>query len=226
MRLIVMGQQAFGKDVLAKLLETGTDEVVAVYCEPDKEGKPVDPIKEFALEQGLPVEQPADFKDQAVLDTLASFDADLMVMAFVNIFGYVDEWTQEQYAGAGEESCEGLYGGSCILPLPEIKNRFSATWATPWDVSVNLNWRYLDEVEQSGAAAGSGIDIDSQNYIDLAVRWQVTDYASLRLGMNNVMDEEPPFVAQGATARENGNTYPGIYDPLGQYLFAGFTVQF
>ena len=32
MRLIVMGQQAFGKDVLAKLIDTGKDEVVAVYC--------------------------------------------------------------------------------------------------------------------------------------------------------------------------------------------------
>jgi methionyl-tRNA formyltransferase len=86
MRLIVMGQQAFGKDVLAKLIETGTDEVVAVYCEPDREGKPVDPIKEYALEQGLPVHQPANFDDQAALDTLAGFDADLMVMAFVNVF--------------------------------------------------------------------------------------------------------------------------------------------
>lgn len=86
MRLIVMGQQAFGKDVLAKLLDTGTDEVVAVYCEPDRDGKPVDPIKEFALEKGLPVHQPANFDDQAALDTLAGFDADLMVMAFVNVF--------------------------------------------------------------------------------------------------------------------------------------------
>ena len=86
MRLIVMGQQAFGKDVLAKLIETGTDEVVAVYCEPDREGKPVDPIKEFALEQGLPVHQPASFDDASTLETLASFDADLMVMAFVNVF--------------------------------------------------------------------------------------------------------------------------------------------
>ena len=34
MRLIVMGQQAFGKDALAKILEAGKDEVVAVYCEP------------------------------------------------------------------------------------------------------------------------------------------------------------------------------------------------
>lgn len=86
MRLIVMGQQAFGKDVLAKLLDAGTDEVVAVYCEPDKEGKPVDPIKELAVEKGLPVYQPANFDDQEALDTLASHNADLMIMAFVNVF--------------------------------------------------------------------------------------------------------------------------------------------
>lgn len=86
MRLIVMGQQAFGRDALAKLIDAGTDEVVAVYCEPDREGKPVDPIKEFALERGIPVFQPAHFKDQATLDELKSHAADLMIMAFVNVF--------------------------------------------------------------------------------------------------------------------------------------------
>ncbi|MEP2028282.1 MAG: methionyl-tRNA formyltransferase [Paracoccaceae bacterium] len=85
MKLVVMGQQAFGKDCLEKLITSGAG-VVAVYCEPDREGKPVDPIKEFALEQGLPVEQPADFKDHVTLDTLARYEADLMVMAFVNVF--------------------------------------------------------------------------------------------------------------------------------------------
>lgn len=86
MRLIVMGQQSFGKDVLEKLLDTGTDEVVAVYCEPDKEGAAMDPIKEFALERGLPVQQPAHFKDEQTLSTLSAYGADLMVMAFVNVF--------------------------------------------------------------------------------------------------------------------------------------------
>ncbi len=86
MRIIVMGQQAFGKDALARILEAGKDEVVAVYCEPDREGRPVDPIKEFALENGLPVHQPADFNAQEALDTLGSCNADLMVMAFVNVF--------------------------------------------------------------------------------------------------------------------------------------------
>ncbi len=86
MRLIIMGQQAFGKDALAKILDARIDEVVAVYCAPDKEGRPVDALKEFALEMGLPVFQPANFKDEAVLEEMRSHDADLMVMAFVTIF--------------------------------------------------------------------------------------------------------------------------------------------
>lgn len=85
MRLIVMGQQAFGKDALAKILDAGTDQVVAVYCEPDR-GDKVDPIKEFALEKGLPVQQPANFDDPETLKILAGYNADLMVMAFVNVF--------------------------------------------------------------------------------------------------------------------------------------------
>lgn len=85
MRVIVMGQQAFGKDVLAKILDAGVDEVVAVYCEPDRIGR-IDPIKEFALEQGFPVHQPAQFEDRETLETLAGHRADLMVMAFVNVF--------------------------------------------------------------------------------------------------------------------------------------------
>ena len=86
MRLIVMGQQAFGKDALQKVLDAGIDEVVAVYCEPDRDGAAVDPVKELALEKGIPVHQPAHFKEQATLDTLASFKSDLMIMAFVNVF--------------------------------------------------------------------------------------------------------------------------------------------
>ena len=86
MRLIVMGQQAFGKDVLLKILESGTDEIVAVYCEPDRENAAVDPIKELAQEKNIPVHQPAHFNDQSTLDQLAGYEADLMIMAFVNVF--------------------------------------------------------------------------------------------------------------------------------------------
>jgi len=85
MRIIVNGQQAFGKAVLEALLERGED-VVAVYCAPDKEGGRPDPLKEFALSKNLPLFQPASFKTPEVREQVASLKPDLGVMAFVTLF--------------------------------------------------------------------------------------------------------------------------------------------
>ena len=51
MRLIVMGQQAFGRAVLGAILDKGVDDVVAVYCAPDLDNETIDPIKEFSVEK-------------------------------------------------------------------------------------------------------------------------------------------------------------------------------
>jgi methionyl-tRNA formyltransferase len=85
MKLIVHGQQAFGKSVLEALLERGED-VIGVYSAPDKEGRPIDPLKAFAQERGLPIFQPASYKDPAVWEQMRSLDADLCVMAYVLLF--------------------------------------------------------------------------------------------------------------------------------------------
>ena len=68
MKIILMGQQAFGKSALEKFHKETDHDVVAVYCAPDKEGKPVDPVKDYAQSVGLPVFQPSNFKDKEVLD--------------------------------------------------------------------------------------------------------------------------------------------------------------
>ena len=86
MKLIVHGQQAYGKSVLEAILDNGVDEVVTVYCAPDKEGRPLDPLKEYALEKGLPIYQPASYKKPEVWEQLASHDADLCVKAYVLLF--------------------------------------------------------------------------------------------------------------------------------------------
>ena len=85
MRIVVHGQQAFGKTVLERLLERGED-VVAVCTAPDKEGRPTDPLKELALENGLPVHQPASWKTPEALELMQSFDADVCMMAYVLLF--------------------------------------------------------------------------------------------------------------------------------------------
>jgi len=83
MRIVVHGQQAFGKAVLEALLDRG-EEVVAVYVAPDKASRP-DPLKEAALERGLPVHQPASYKKEEVWDEFRALRPDLCVMAFVTL---------------------------------------------------------------------------------------------------------------------------------------------
>lgn len=85
MRIVVHGQQAFGKAVLEKLLERG-ENVVAVCSAPTKEGRPEDPLVEFAREKGLPVHQPASWKTPEALELMKSFNADVCMMAYVLLF--------------------------------------------------------------------------------------------------------------------------------------------
>jgi methionyl-tRNA formyltransferase len=85
MRIIVHGQQAFGEAVLKALLDRG-DEVIAVYCAPDREGRPVDPIKTLALEKGLPVYQPKTFKEADLWAQCEALKPDLGIMAYVTKF--------------------------------------------------------------------------------------------------------------------------------------------
>jgi methionyl-tRNA formyltransferase len=119
MRLIINGQQAFGKAALEAILEKGTDEVVAVYTAPDKEGRPPDPVKEAALAHNLPLYQPASYKDPAVLDEMRALDADLMVMAYVIIF--IPE----------EARSIPRFGSICFHPslLPKHRGPSSINWA-------------------------------------------------------------------------------------------------
>ena len=86
MRIVINGQQAFGKACLESILNEGKDEVVAVYTAPDVDGKPIDPIKKSALDAGLEIRQPSDFESPEVLQELRSWNADLMLLAYVTIF--------------------------------------------------------------------------------------------------------------------------------------------
>ena len=85
MRIVVHGQQAFGKAVLEALLKRG-EEVVAVYVAPEKEGAKADPLKEAAVAAGLKVVQPASYKTPEVLAEFKALKPDLQVMAFVTLF--------------------------------------------------------------------------------------------------------------------------------------------
>lgn len=85
MRIVVNGQQAFGRAVLLTLLDRG-ENVVGVYCESDRRDRPPDPIKVLAQERDVPLFQPKDFQHPRVVRQLRSIAPDLVVMAYVTQF--------------------------------------------------------------------------------------------------------------------------------------------
>jgi len=81
MRIVCIGQAAFGEKVLQKLTERG-EEVIAVYTPQDVAGKR-NPLKELAIQIGIPVFQPGSMQAPEIYEEYKRLKPDLNVMAFV-----------------------------------------------------------------------------------------------------------------------------------------------
>lgn len=83
MRIILIGQAAFAEKTLDKLIAKG-EEVLAVFCFPDAPGGRIDPVKQRALQLGIPVHQHKTLKTPEVTEQFVSLNADLAILAFVS----------------------------------------------------------------------------------------------------------------------------------------------
>lgn len=85
MKIIFAGTPEFAASSLSAILEHG-HEVVAVYTQPDRpagRGKKIlkSPVKLIAEAHNIPVEQPVSLKETGSQQQLASYHADLMIVA-------------------------------------------------------------------------------------------------------------------------------------------------
>jgi len=86
LKAIFMGTPDFAATVLAGVLSAGACEITAVYTQPDRpcgrgQACRPGPVKTLALERGLPVLQPADFKSPEAVAQLAAFEPDVLLVA-------------------------------------------------------------------------------------------------------------------------------------------------
>ena len=141
-------------------------------------------------------------------------------------------------------NCAGYYGTTCGGPLPKWRHKLRATLSTKMGLGFSAQWRYfgpvsVDYTNPSASLASNsynfGSRIGSQSYFDLSMSANVGNNFSWRIGVNNLLDREPPLVTSGsgrfgasacAGTVCNGNTYPGTYDSLGRYLYTGITLDF
>ncbi len=83
MKIVIIGQAAFGRSVMEAIADAGKDEIVGVFPPLDREDRPADPLKEGALERSIPVFQHGRYRSGEAVEAFKALDADLCVMAFV-----------------------------------------------------------------------------------------------------------------------------------------------
>lgn len=155
---------------------------------------------------------------------------------------YTDEFVTEPLPGAEKYDCGGLYGTVCDVPIPEWRHKLRANWQSPWGVDVALTWRFIDSVELDASSDNPSLAGDvfwqdarlgTRNYFDTTASYTMSDVSVFsnvtgRLGINNLLDKDPPLVGQFSCPSVlcNGNTFPQVYDTLGRYIFVGITADF
>ena len=85
MKILFMGTPDFARSILEKLHKDG-ENIVAVVTQPDKpQGRKMiltpPPVKQYALENGIPVYQPLTLKDGACAEELSRIDPELIIVA-------------------------------------------------------------------------------------------------------------------------------------------------
>ena len=135
MRVVFMGTPDIAAVCLKKILADGFD-VVGVYTQPDRpKGRGMkmvySPVKEVALEHGLPVFQPENFREDQTVETLKALKPDVCaVVAYGRIL-------PQRVLDVPERGCINIHAS--LLP----KYRGSAPY----------QWAVLDGQEETGVTA-------------------------------------------------------------------------
>lgn len=128
-------------------------------------------------------------------------------------------WTS---AGPGSYN---LTSGNSVTP--QARTNTSVKYAIG-DWQATLQHRYIPKIDDT-SSRGNGRNplnydyIDEHSILDARVRWDATETTRLLFGVNNLMDEEPPYVFN-----TGNNTAPGLYGSavVGRFLFARVTQSF
>jgi outer membrane receptor protein involved in Fe transport len=127
-------------------------------------------------------------------------------------------------AAAAAYDCTGLISTDCVA-TPDWRSTVTGTFDFGGPVSASLKWRMMGEVDYDGTtdtiAQGN---LSDQHYFDVTGAYQFNENIGFILGVNNILDEEPPLV--GGTLTSNANVPNGNYDVLGRYWFTSVELKF
>lgn len=146
MRIVLVGQAAFGKDCLEALLEQGENIVGVVTVPDDPADKRPNPVKESAIAKNIPVLQPEGhsphrLKHPSVIPWIRALRPDLLALVFVTDFMPFDAIQLATFGGIN-------YHPSL---LPKYRGGSAINWAVlSGEEDTGVTIHYLDEGVDTG----------------------------------------------------------------------------
>lgn len=146
----------------------------------------------------------------------------------LNVIGtYMLDKTTTPIQGDPESAydCTGIISPQCY-PTPEWRHVAGVTYDSNGWWGLTGRWRYFGKVDYLGTTDTLANDaLTAQNYLDVSAVFRFLETHDVRLGINNILDEEPPTVGNTLSGDGNANQVAGFYDSLGRYLFANVTLR-
>jgi len=170
------------------------------------------------------------------------YDLGSMGKLTTNLAGtYVSSFDTQPLPNSGAYDCVGYFGTTCGAPIPKWRQVLGTTWATPWwGLDMTFRWRYIGPSNTDRSSSDPQLSqvyfaptshIGGYSYLDFSASMPVGDHVNFRVGINNIADKAPPVVANGnysdcPTAGCNDNTWVGVYDTMGRYIYAHIQAKF
>jgi iron complex outermembrane receptor protein len=139
---------------------------------------------------------------------------------------FIDKW--ETVGFEGEEATENVgVASSGSGSIPEWKHNFGARVSGDnWTIAYNMMW--VDELtDEHVANGGDAADLysptaDAFASHNLSATYHLNDNVTVRAGIDNFTDEEPPYYS----SYDDSNTDTTLYHYVGRNFYIGTTISF
>jgi outer membrane receptor protein involved in Fe transport len=172
------------------------------------------------------------------VDLSASYPLNLGDRGFINLSLLGTYMRESRFTNrVTTYDCAGFFGNQCWRPNPRWRHRFRASWQTDFNTTISLGWRFIGPTLNDDASDQLDLgdpdvveslkendfyEIPAYNYLDLAATYSFRDGLRLTLGVNNLLDEDPPLVSEAYSE----TAFYGFYDPLGRTIYTNLQFEF
>ncbi len=144
---------------------------------------------------------------------------------------YVNQYDSQKYAGGAFDQFAGTGGDATVPPIPRWQHTASAEWVG-MQFGVTLEHVFTKGWTESAASVNGNVGVDAAHKVkdssrfNLIMTYKAIKNLTLRVGIRNLFDTEPPFVASSSYGSHASGYAASFTDPRGRFFYTSLGYQF